>query len=362
MALSVSPRLSPPSFASLPDELIVEIFRYLPIQDLLNARAVCKEWKQIASDDILWAELFFKIYPHKLKAEFYFDTLVYEYGKLTKYLSGTYFSQENTHSSPVTSCTAINDRWITGHQNGEVIVWQKNKAIHAYKLPENPIVSVDAEEATLVAATPHKIWTIDTLNAITDFATRQRVEEVKIFKNNLFYVEGNYTLRWEQHPQFGISTVKYRMVKTPDCLILEGSQTYLWNTDLEYKQPIEPFKNFKLKLPNALQKNPKTMSVDLAHMAVFEVVEFVAKKLWIVNESYTHEFDVEHLNLDHKKYFYVFKDAFIFATTNSEYVLLRNKSSYVLKDFSAEFPLFFTESSITGVCAKTHHLITHTFA
>ncbi|NWI30244.1 SKP2 protein, partial [Sula dactylatra] len=45
------------SWDALPDELLLAIFAYLPINDLLKASLICKRWHRLAFDESLWQTL-----------------------------------------------------------------------------------------------------------------------------------------------------------------------------------------------------------------------------------------------------------------------------------------------------------------
>ncbi|XP_032089533.1 F-box/WD repeat-containing protein 5 isoform X1 [Thamnophis elegans] len=46
----------------LPDSLLVEIFRHLPPPDVLAAGRVCRQWRRVARDEVLWKGLFYRHY------------------------------------------------------------------------------------------------------------------------------------------------------------------------------------------------------------------------------------------------------------------------------------------------------------
>ncbi|XP_063172554.1 F-box/WD repeat-containing protein 5 [Candoia aspera] len=46
----------------LPDSLLYEIFRYLQLPDVLSAGRVCRQWRSVARDEVLWKELFYRYY------------------------------------------------------------------------------------------------------------------------------------------------------------------------------------------------------------------------------------------------------------------------------------------------------------
>ncbi|KAM6431527.1 F-box/WD repeat-containing protein 5 isoform 2-T2 [Liasis olivaceus] len=48
--------------AMLPDSLLYEIFRYLEPPDVLSAGRVCRQWRSVARDEVLWKELFYRYY------------------------------------------------------------------------------------------------------------------------------------------------------------------------------------------------------------------------------------------------------------------------------------------------------------
>ena len=43
------------SIAQLPSGLLEQVFQYLPPNSLASCAMVCKDWKAIATDDILWS-------------------------------------------------------------------------------------------------------------------------------------------------------------------------------------------------------------------------------------------------------------------------------------------------------------------
>ncbi len=49
--------------ASLPNEVTIQIFKYLGLQDLATCHQVCKKWRQCAGDQSLWKDLFFRNFP-----------------------------------------------------------------------------------------------------------------------------------------------------------------------------------------------------------------------------------------------------------------------------------------------------------
>ncbi|XP_070811947.1 F-box/WD repeat-containing protein 5 isoform X1 [Pituophis catenifer annectens] len=46
----------------LPDSLLVEIFRLLPPSDVVAAGRVCRQWRRVARDEVLWKGLFYRHY------------------------------------------------------------------------------------------------------------------------------------------------------------------------------------------------------------------------------------------------------------------------------------------------------------
>jgi hypothetical protein len=51
---------------SFPDEILLNIFNYLPVKHLLKAREVCKEWKRVAEDNSIWYNLLQMVQPDDL--------------------------------------------------------------------------------------------------------------------------------------------------------------------------------------------------------------------------------------------------------------------------------------------------------
>ena len=46
-----------PTFGHLPDEMILEIFTYLEFRDNASASQVCKRWKLLSEDQLLWLKI-----------------------------------------------------------------------------------------------------------------------------------------------------------------------------------------------------------------------------------------------------------------------------------------------------------------
>ncbi|KAL5012561.1 hypothetical protein ScPMuIL_011112 [Solemya velum] len=47
-----------PQWHCLPDDIVIQVFFYLPAPDLLNAGVACRRWLRISYDDLLWKDLF----------------------------------------------------------------------------------------------------------------------------------------------------------------------------------------------------------------------------------------------------------------------------------------------------------------
>ena len=56
----------------LPDELVLSIFSYLTPEDLGRASRVCRDWRKLTSDDLLWNAFDLdKIFPGSIMSESY---------------------------------------------------------------------------------------------------------------------------------------------------------------------------------------------------------------------------------------------------------------------------------------------------
>jgi len=81
----------------LPDEVLVNIFSYLSIVDLLNIGLVCKGWKRFAEDNIL----FHRLYCIKRRRNYEYDyTTCYK----LEYI--TYEKERNEKPTGLGRCTA----------------------------------------------------------------------------------------------------------------------------------------------------------------------------------------------------------------------------------------------------------------
>ena len=54
---------SPSLFSLLPDELKLHCLAQLPYEDLIKCTYVCRDWKRLAQDNLLWIQLFRKAQP-----------------------------------------------------------------------------------------------------------------------------------------------------------------------------------------------------------------------------------------------------------------------------------------------------------
>lgn len=46
----------------VPDSVLLEIFLYLEPADVLSAGRACRQWHDVARDEFLWKELFYRYY------------------------------------------------------------------------------------------------------------------------------------------------------------------------------------------------------------------------------------------------------------------------------------------------------------
>eukprot|EP00002_Diphylleia_rotans_P015614 TRINITY_DN3021_c0_g1_i6.p1 TRINITY_DN3021_c0_g1~~TRINITY_DN3021_c0_g1_i6.p1 ORF type:complete len:263 (-),score=29.21 TRINITY_DN3021_c0_g1_i6:343-1131(-) len=56
------------SFADLPDEILCRIMRSLDLWDILNIRAINRQWNRVSQDDALWRHLFCRYYEDNAEA------------------------------------------------------------------------------------------------------------------------------------------------------------------------------------------------------------------------------------------------------------------------------------------------------
>lgn len=57
------------SWNSLPVELLVEIFRFMPLKDIANASQVCHWWKTVAEDPLIWRAAIAKDFKSRLEPQ-----------------------------------------------------------------------------------------------------------------------------------------------------------------------------------------------------------------------------------------------------------------------------------------------------
>ena len=56
--------LSSGELNNIPEEILLQIFQYLNVWDLLLATQVCKQWKNISEDKLLWEKLLKRDFSH----------------------------------------------------------------------------------------------------------------------------------------------------------------------------------------------------------------------------------------------------------------------------------------------------------
>ena len=61
-----------------PDDILLKIFSFLPMKDLLNVTQCCQKWYRVANDDILWKSKVLAILPKQNNVPAFYDHMTWK--------------------------------------------------------------------------------------------------------------------------------------------------------------------------------------------------------------------------------------------------------------------------------------------
>ena len=61
-----------------PDDILLEIFSFLPARDLLNVIQCCQKWYRVANDDLLWKQKVLSILPKQNNVPTFCDQMTWK--------------------------------------------------------------------------------------------------------------------------------------------------------------------------------------------------------------------------------------------------------------------------------------------
>ncbi len=106
------------SLQDIPPEVLSNIFELLPIQDLGKAVCVCREWKALATDEVLWKRVWKRSYPYCRSQEItsYRKLCIDRFILSRNIAAGTYVQTILEESPPKTIVQF-------GYSEGKVVTW-----------------------------------------------------------------------------------------------------------------------------------------------------------------------------------------------------------------------------------------------
>lgn len=136
--LSIGVERHPPSLRELPDFLFFEIFTYLSSVQVCTTRLVCRRWKQIAEDRLIWKKLFRKEFPlafPNLSPEIDFLEVYCSIQRKIKVSSQIRFNKYRVEEERKIVHPRFKWPWVFGTNGRSLVLWDaENKKTHLLQL------------------------------------------------------------------------------------------------------------------------------------------------------------------------------------------------------------------------------------
>ncbi len=157
---------SPAPIHALPDEVMIHIFSGLNAQELTTCSSVCKEWRELSQDNVLWKRLFNSIFPtcnsagiENFKKAYHDQLALY-----SNFANGVYASHTLTgHADGVNSLAVADGKLFSGSSDGTIKVWdlETNRCLYTLTGHADGVRSLAVADGKLFSGSSDctiKVW------------------------------------------------------------------------------------------------------------------------------------------------------------------------------------------------------------